>query len=96
MSVAPAAHREFPLSIPSTAAYGSTLTIDGTDIGGTSGQVVAVGRWNGGPPTTLATTALAADHSWSLPISMNQQGTLAVTIELPSGNSLVGTVTVRP
>jgi hypothetical protein len=95
-SATPASPRQFPLNIPSTATYGSTLTINGTDVGGTSGQVVAMGRWNGGPPTTLASTALAADHSWSLPLSMNQQGTLAVTIELPSGNSLAGTVAVGP
>jgi hypothetical protein len=95
-SAAPAAPRQFPLNIPSTATYGSTLTIDGTDGGAASGGVVAVGRWNGGPATTLATTVLAADRSWNLPIAMNRQGTLALTIQLPGGNTLVGTVTVRP
>lgn len=88
--------RQFPLNLPTSAPYGSTLTVNGADNGAASGEVVAVGRWNGGPPTTLATTALAADRSWSLPIPMSQQGTLAVTIELPSGSTLVGSVLVQP
>lgn len=89
-------HREHPLDLPATATEGSILTLNGTDAGASSGEVVAVGRWNGGPPTTLASGALAYDHSWSLPISLNQQGTLALTIKLPGGNTLAGSVIVAP
>lgn len=87
---------QFPLNLPATATYGSTLTVNGTDGSSVAGNVVAVGRWNGGPPTTLASGVVTADHSWSMPIPMTQQGSLALTIELPSGNTLVGGLTVRP
>lgn len=89
-----APHHQFPLNLPTTATYGTVLTLNGTDGSSASGRVVAVGQWNGGPPTTLANGAVALDHSWSLPISLSQHGTLNLTINLPSGNTLAGTVTI--
>ncbi len=65
--------------------------MNGTDPAAASRSVVAKGQWNNGPWTTLASTSLASDHSWSVPISINQHGTLNIRIDLPDGNSLVGT-----
>lgn len=89
-------HHTFPLNLFQTATYGSTLTINGTDPNATSGTIVAAGQWNGGPWLTVGSSVLASDHSWSVPISMNQHGTLNIRISLPSGDSLVGAVTVQP
>lgn len=88
--------RTYPLNLSPSASYGSTLTLNGTDPNATSGTVVASGQWNGGPWTTLASTTLAADHAWNVPLAMNQQGTLNIRITLPSGDVLVGSVTVQP
>jgi hypothetical protein len=93
-AVIPAQPRTFPLNLSPTAVYGSILTVNGTDPAAASGTVVALGQWNDGPWTTLASASLAPDHSWSIPISINQHGALHIRINLPSGNSLTGTETV--
>lgn len=96
-ALAPASlHRTFPLNLQPTASYGSVLTVNGTDPNATTGAVVATGQWNGGPWTALASGTLASDHSWSIPIAMNQHGTLNLRIALPSGDSLAGNLTVQP
>jgi len=86
--------RTFPLNLSPTAVYGSILTVNGADPAAASGTVLALGQWNNGPWTTLASTSLASDHSWSISISIDQHGSLNIRINLPSGNSLVGAETV--
>jgi hypothetical protein len=90
------AHRTFPLNVPPAVVYRSVLRLSGIDPNATSGTVVVTGQWNGGAWGEVASGALAVDHSWSVPITMNQQGTLSLNVSLPSGDSLAGTITVEP
>lgn len=85
-----------PLNVPSTAPYGSVLTLSGTAPNATAGVVVASGQWNGGGWNTVASAPLAADHSWSLPVSMNQHGMLSLKVSLSGGDNFVGSVYVQP
>jgi hypothetical protein len=82
-----------PISMPSTAALGSTFTFRGTAPPG-NGPVAVEGSYDGGQTWRTLSTVSSANGSYAAEITLRERGTLQIRIRFADGSEAVGSLVV--
>lgn len=87
-------HRHLQLTLPTTAALGSGVTISGDVPGYARRTVMLESSANGDPWRLLSTAQTDAGGLFQTQITYSERGTIRLRLTYPNGDTAVGTVTV--